>query len=207
MGDGTDWRGVWTGRLVRRRQRAATFVDGVCARSAAALWDVHIGEGCVFHGRPIFNRIPHSVIWVGDSCVFRSAPWSNRIGVNRPCMLSTLTEDARISIGDLCGFSGTVVAAASEISMGDRVLCGANVTITDTDWHGMRPPRACYEPAATAPVRICDDVWLGLGVVVLKGVTIGKGTIVAAGSIVTKSIPEGVVAAGSPCEVIGEIQE
>jgi acetyltransferase-like isoleucine patch superfamily enzyme len=53
-------------------------------------------------------------------------------------------------------------------------------------------------------IDIGDDVWLGYGVVVLSGVSIGEGTVVGAGSVVTKSLPPGVIAAGSPARVIRE---
>jgi acetyltransferase-like isoleucine patch superfamily enzyme len=53
-------------------------------------------------------------------------------------------------------------------------------------------------------IEIGDDVWLGYGVVVLSGVSIGEGTVVGAGSVVTKSLPRGVIAAGSPARVIRE---
>jgi len=81
--------------------------------------------------------------------------------------------------------------AASGIFIGDRVLCGANVTITDTDWHPVDPrSRQLRECGRALPVRIEDDVWLGMNVTVLKGVTIGAGTAVAANSTVTKSLPQ-----------------
>ena len=106
----------------------------------------------------------------------------------------------------MCGFSGTVIAAAESIVIGDRVLCGANVTITDTDWHAINlSERSTPGTAASAPVSIEDDVWIGLGAVVLKGVTIGRGTVVAAGSVVTRSLPEMVIAGGNPARVIGQL--
>jgi maltose O-acetyltransferase len=52
------------------------------------------------------------------------------------------------------------------------------------------------------PVIIGDGVWLGGGVIVCPGVTIGENTVVGAGSVVTRSLPAGVVAAGNPCRVI-----
>lgn len=51
------------------------------------------------------------------------------------------------------------------------------------------------------PVTIGQYVWLGYGVIILPGVTIGDHTIIGAGSVVTKSIPSGVMAAGNPCVV------
>ncbi len=56
-----------------------------------------------------------------------------------------------------------------------------------------------------APIRIEDQVWLGAGVIVLPGVVIGARTTVGAGSVVTKSLPSDVVAAGNPCRVIRPI--
>jgi acetyltransferase-like isoleucine patch superfamily enzyme len=112
-------------------------------------------------------------------------------------MISTLRPGASILIGSGCGFSGTVVAAACNIVLGDRVRCGANTVITDTDWHWDDP-----RSGGACPVVIEDDVWLGLNVIVLKGVTIGAGSIIGAGSVVTHSIPSGVIAAGNPARVV-----
>jgi galactoside O-acetyltransferase len=57
------------------------------------------------------------------------------------------------------------------------------------------------------PVTIGDDVWIGANVVVLPGVAIGKNSIIGAGSVVTKDIPENVVAAGNPWRVLREISD
>ena len=54
----------------------------------------------------------------------------------------------------------------------------------------------------TAPVIIGNNVWIGGGAIILPGVTIGDNVVIGAGSIVTKSIPDNVIAAGSPCRVI-----
>jgi acetyltransferase-like isoleucine patch superfamily enzyme len=97
--------------------------------------------------------------------------------------------------------SGTIVAAAQSIVIGDDVLCGANVTITDTDWHGIRPDDR-RKAGPSAPVVIENNVWLGLNVVLLKGVTIGENSIVSAGSVVNRSIPPNVIAGGMPAAPI-----
>ena len=130
------------------------------------------------------------------------------MGINRPCIISTLNSGARVSVGNRCGFSGTVIAAAESIAIGDRVLCGANVTITDTDWHAIDPGRrSAGESGRSAAVVIENDVWIGMNVTVLKGVTIGAGTVIGAGSVVTHSLPSGVVAAGQPALPLRRIAE
>ena len=55
------------------------------------------------------------------------------------------------------------------------------------------------------PITIEENVWLGANVTVLPGVTIGKNSVIGAGSIVTKDIPENVIAVGNPCKVLREI--
>jgi maltose O-acetyltransferase len=59
--------------------------------------------------------------------------------------------------------------------------------------------------AKSAPVEIGNDVWIGLNALVLKGGRIGRRSVIAAGSVVTRDMPEGVVAAGSPAGVVCEL--
>lgn len=170
------------------------------ARLAAKWWGVRLGSWCSFEGSPRFRRHPGSQVTIGAGCKFNSSHVSNLIGVNRPCILSTLAEGARIAIGANCGFSGTVIGCATSIVLEENVRCGANTTITDTDWHTDDP-----RTGPDAPVTIAKGVWLGINVTVLKGVTIGENTLVAAGSLVTHSLPANVVAGGIPAKVLKEI--
>lgn len=151
------------------------------------------------------EKHPTGNIVIGNNAIFRSAEWSNSIGLNRRCVLSA-SRNARITIGNDCGFSATVITAADSIMIGDRVLCGANCTITDTDRHPVDPiERANHAQAKSRPVVIEDDVWIGMNVLVLKGCTIGKGTVVAANSVVTRSLPEKILAGGVPARVLKEL--
>ncbi len=178
---------------------ARSRVQTPAARALAAWWGIELGPGCHFYGLPMFRRIPESSMRIGANCEFRSARWSNMVGINRPCMLSTMAEGAVLEVGEGCGFSGAVIGCAARIVLGRRVMCGANVTITDTDWHPLDwRTRAEGRTGPVAAVSIGDDVWLGLNCTVLKGVTIGRRTVVGAGSIVSRDLPDGVIAAGAP---------
>jgi acetyltransferase-like isoleucine patch superfamily enzyme len=53
------------------------------------------------------------------------------------------------------------------------------------------------------PIRIEDDVWIGMNVSILKGITIGQGSIIGAGSVVTKDIPANSIAVGVPAKIVG----
>lgn len=165
------------------------------------LKNIKIGKNDTFYGITYINRKPHSSIIIGDNCDFRSIQLSNLIGINRKCTLSTLTKEASILIGNNCGFSGTVIGAFTKIEVGNNVRCGANTLITDSNWH-FNDPRS----GKPKPIIIKDNVWLGVNVIVLKGVIIGKNSIIGANSVVVKNIPENVVASGNPCTIIRKLQ-
>lgn len=172
----------------------------------ALWWGVNLGKGCQFAGHCYFRRLPQGKIRIGNNCTFRSAFWSNTIGLKQRCFLSA-SKEAKLTIGSVCGFSGTVIAAANSITIGNRVMCGANCTIVDTDRHHLAAEkRANNSTPESSPIVIEDDVFLGMNVVVLKGCTIGAGTVVAANSVVTRSLPAGVMAGGIPAIVIKSLE-
>lgn len=160
-------------------------------------WGIQTGKKCRYDGKTHFCRIPNTRIVIGDFCTFNSSHTSNMIGVYSPCMISTIADGAVIEIGENCGFSGTVIGAALHVKLGNNVRCGANTLITDSDWH-----QNDRRTGADAEVVIEDNVWLGYGVKVLKGVHIGANSLIGACSVVTKDIPANVIAAGNPCKVI-----
>jgi acetyltransferase-like isoleucine patch superfamily enzyme len=161
------------------------------------LKEIPIGQNCIFFGLMKFKHSRNSTIKIGSKCVFRSKPASNLIGVNRPCIFTSLGNGSTLTIGDRCGFSGTVIGCFDKITIGNDVRCGANTLITDSDWH-LDDPRA----GNPSPVVISDNVWLGVNVTILKGVTIGTNSVIGANSVVVKDIPAGVIAVGNPCKVV-----
>src|SRR3954467_3080221 len=113
----------------------------------------------------------------------------------------------------------------SHIHLGERVFFNFNCVVLDVcrvtigDFTLFGPAVQIYTPlhpldAATRrqeefgkPVDIGADVWVGGGAIILPGVSIGARSVIGAGSVVTRSIPAGVFAAGNPCRVIREIAE
>lgn len=91
------------------------------------------------------------------------------------------------------------------LEIGDRAAIGSNsafVLASDATWSKLSN---VYKPIRTKIV-VEDDVWIGIGVVVLPGVRIGKCSIVGAGSIVTKDVPPYSVVVGNPARVIKSIK-
>ena len=72
-------------------------------------------------------------------------------------------------------FSGTVIGVFTNINLGNNVRCGANTLITYSDWH-----LDDYRSGEPKPIIIKNNVWLGVNVTVLKGVTIGENRLIGA---------------------------
>lgn len=94
----------------------------------------------------------------------------------------------------------------AKIKIGKNVLIGPNVQIY-TAGHPVDAGRRISGLEFAKPVTIEDNVWIGGSAVINPGVTIGKNSIIGSGSIVTKDIPENVIAAGNPCRIIKTIDE
>jgi acetyltransferase-like isoleucine patch superfamily enzyme len=161
-----------------------------------------VGKGAIFFGKTYLQVHPSGNLTCGDNSVFRSSEQSNSIGVKQRCFLS-VGRNARLSIGDNCGFSGSVINAMHSISIGSRVMLGANVTIADSDRHPINAKeRAAGDGGVCAPVVIGDDVWVGMNTVILKGSIIGNNVVIGANSLVSGQIPDNCIAVGSPARVV-----
>ena len=101
---------------------------------------------------------------------------------------------------------GLTILDVAKVVIGDNVQAAPNVSIY-TAGHPVHPDSRNSGYEYGIPVTIGDNVWIGGNVVILPGVTIGSNSIIGAGSVVTKDVPEWVIAAGNPCKVIRKITE
>lgn len=99
---------------------------------------------------------------------------------------------------------GLILLDVATITIGDDVQIGPNVQLL-TATHPLDPAPRRDKWEAAEPIVIGDNVWLGGGVIVCPGVTIGADTVVGAGSVVTRDLPSGVIAVGSPARVLREL--
>ena len=99
---------------------------------------------------------------------------------------------------------GLVALDVAAITIGDDVQIGPNVQLlTPTHPLDAASRRAKWE--AARPITVCSNVWLGGGAIVLPGVSIGENTVVGAGAVVTRDLPEGVLAVGNPARIVREL--
>jgi acetyltransferase-like isoleucine patch superfamily enzyme len=114
-------------------------------------------------------------------------------------------KDARLMIGDGCYVNRFTMFDASEhISIGKNCLIGPFCYITDHD-HGTGScgRLIAEQPLVSRPVWIGENVWIGAGVTILKGVSVGDDAVIGAGAVVTKHIGCGETVVGVPGEPIG----
>ncbi|WP_051222148.1 acyltransferase [Conexibacter woesei] len=120
------------------------------------------------------------------------------------CHVEAATPEASIRIGDGVQLNNDIMLKSEGpgIVIGDRTLIGSQVTIYDSDFHELHPDRRRGGTPSMGQVVLGENVFVGDGATILKGVEIGRDSVVGAGSVVTASIPPGVIAAGNPARVV-----
>lgn len=157
-----------------------------------------------------FKKSKKSQVMIGDDFTFFSSGNLNPLSPERKGAIFA-EGDAIIKIGNTVGMSSTVLWAKIGITIGDRVTVGTNTVILDSDCHSLnhldRWTENDMKNCKCKPIVIEDDVLIGTGSYILKGVHIGARSIIGAGSVVTSNIPADSIAAGNPARVIRKINQ
>lgn len=135
-----------------------------------------------------------------------------RTNIHSFTTLSVWSSTGKLLIGDDVSIgSHCHITAINNISIGNGVLLGKNVTITDNS-HGNNilaevDIMPMYRPhVSKGEVVIEDNVWIGEKATVLPGVRIGKGAVIGANSVVTKDVPSHTIVVGIPARIIKEMK-
>lgn len=109
-----------------------------------------------------------------------------------------------MSIGKNVVFAGyNFIACMFSIKIGDNTQIGEFTSIRDNDHeYANVKENIISQGYKIAPIVISDNVWIGRGCAILKGVSIGRHSVIGANSVVTKDVPSYSVAVGSPAKVI-----
>lgn len=160
-------------------------------------------------GQPIVDLVPGARIEIGERVTMTSLSSGTALGVAHRVVIRCLTPQARIVIGDDCGFSGGSFCAAVSLKIGDRCLFGADVMVFDTDFHNHCQENRRYSAPKwgkiSRPVSIGNDVFIGARVIISKGVKIGDRAIIAAGSVVVADVPPNSIFGGNPARFLREL--
>jgi len=175
------------------------------------------GRSVESHGdMRILGRLPKikapgtSRLVFGHKVVLNSDDVVSNTALTYPCtLICGLT--GRIEVGDNTILNGVAITAYQRIAIGRNCQIASATMICDTDFHPLDPATRArqalgykidFAGVKKAEVVIGDNVWIGWGSIVLKGVHIGDNSIVAAGSVVVDDVPSDVIVGGSPARVI-----
>jgi hypothetical protein len=169
--------------------------------------NVRIGQGCYLERRDSFKR-------------FQSNRQPGLLLGNRVTVYTwtefNLEPTGQVEVDDDSILVGAVFMCAESIRIGKRVIVSYNVTIADCDFHPREPElrkqdaisnspfgdRSARPPLVAKPIVIEDDVHVGIGAIILKGVRIGQQSKIWAGAVVTSDVPSGTTVAGNPARPI-----
>ncbi len=185
-------RRFFYGKLLGRMGKKCAFGTGVALRSPGR---IELGDKVVLDdnvtldakGEKGFVRTGDGV-YVGKNTVFS-------------CALAPVTLGSRVSVGPGC----YIRAGRGPVEIGAFVTVGAGTVIIsgNPDYTRMDIPMMRQEGSAEG-VFIGDDIWIGVGAVILDGVRVGNGSVVGAGAVVNRDVPDHSIVAGVPAKVIGK---
>ena len=168
--------------------------------------NVVVGEGTIISGDLAFKRFysrAAGALRVGTHCTMDGVHFA-------------VGPHGRMRIGDFCFINSAILLCELEVTIGNYVVIGWNTTLADTDFHPMAPAERISDAIACSPlgkgkprpriearpIVIEDNVWIGPGATILKGVRISTGAWIEPGSVVTRDVPEGIRVRGNPAEPI-----
>jgi acetyltransferase-like isoleucine patch superfamily enzyme len=168
--------------------------------------NVRIGADCWIERRDSFSR-------------FRSEQQPGLVLGDRVNVFTWTTFNIEptgcVEVGSDSTLVGAIFMCAERIRIGHNVLISYHVTLADSDFHPMDPKLRIKDALANSPmgnrgnrpqvlsrpIAIEDDVSIGIGAIVLKGVHIGRGARIGPGAVVTRNVPDGAFVEGNPAIV------
>ena len=169
--------------------------------------NIHVGRECFIEQRDCFERCRSTrdpAVVLGDRV--RVYAWTR----------FSLEPTGTVEVAEDATLVGAMFMGADRIRIGARTIISYFVTIADCDFHprdseARRRDAIAIAPGGdpadvaelrTAPVKIGDDVWIGIGAIVLKGVTIGHRARIEPGAVVTRDVPVGGRVIGNPGQIV-----
>lgn len=188
-----------------------------------------------YFGKRIVNKyatIEESVVDRGIYIRLDNPQNKKYLAIGSDCIVSGQfvfeSNEGYVKIGEHTYIGGGTFICRSMIEIGNNVTIAWGGTFYDHDSHSLdymkrrkdiddelndiRNGRNFiqnkdWSDVNSKPIKICDDAWIGMNVIILKGVTIGEGAIVGAGSVVTKDVPAWTVVAGNPARVVKNLKK
>lgn len=187
--------------FINRLSKAEVRFSNACNRMRGFLLTFYLkAHGCKIGKRlkckrwPIFRSIPNGNIHIGDD-----------VGIGF-FITFDVSEKGRLILGNSVNLThNVIIGACDHVAIGNYTLIAENVSIRDSEHETFQDMRIALQGNVSAPITIEDDVWIGAGVVVLKGAKVSKGAVIGAYSVVTarSEVNPYCIYAGIPVRQIG----
>lgn len=185
----------WIWKLLAWRQPLWRFY--------ARLRRARVHPTVIMNGRPLIRCARGATLEIREGVKINTSVASNPVIGRKRTALCAVEPGARLVVERGVGMSGVCITAAKEVVIGEGTFLGADVLISDTDFHA--PDGAGSWTNATVesarPVRVGKACFIGARAILLKGVSIGDGAVVGAGAVVAKDVPPEHLATGNPATI------
>jgi len=179
------------------------------------IYFANFGNSSLLNNFKIWSLLPtNKNVAVGDNCML-------------DCKILFESGSGNVIIGNSVYIGDSTLLCRSKIEIKDHVFIAWGCYIYDHDSHSLNYldriedidrqnsdyrnglnfiQNKNWETVVSKPIKICSHAWIGMNVIILKGVTIGEGAIVAAGSVVTKDVAPWTIVAGNPALFVRNIK-
>lgn len=170
-----------------------------------------IGVGFRMRGYVKWQCHPHSVVRIADNVQIISGVGKNPLGRSQRTSIR-LDENAELQIGSNSGLTNVTIWCRSGLHIGTNVKVGGGVMFLDSNMHSLNylDRQSTVDDligTISRPIVVGNDVFIGTGAVIMKGVALGDRSIIAAFSVVTKNVPPGEIWGGNPARLIRKIDQ
>jgi acetyltransferase-like isoleucine patch superfamily enzyme len=167
-------------------------------------------DGCHIYGTPLLELFSIESLEIGRGVTINSKNLYYHTSMHSKCKFIANNKNSKIIIGDNTRIHGSCLHAKERITVGKNVLIAGNCQIIDNNGHSLYQTNLLDRintKSKSKPIVIEDGVWIGIGSIILPGVTIGAGSVVSAGSVVNNNVPKNVLVAGNPAIIIKNLTQ
>ncbi|MBR6048272.1 MAG: acyltransferase [Bacteroidaceae bacterium] len=158
----------------------------------------------VYYKSRIINRIKKGVK-IGENSMIGRTSYAYHAGMPYTTTILNDGTNSHISIGNNCRINGAYIHAQDYIEVGNNCVMASGVTIIDSNAHEVHSANRTVGRDNPKGIKIGNNVWIGLNVIILKGTIIGHNSVIAAGSVVKGVFSDNTIIQGNPAVSVGSV--
>ena len=168
---------------------------------------VKIGKHSIIYFRCLVVNTSNRRIIIGKNCKIGCSSNRYHAGMAFHTRLLNVGVNSEIVIGDNCRINGVSIHAEGGVFIGNKCVMASGVNIMDSNGHKVYSSDRTIGRDNPKPIRIGNNVWIGVNSIILKGTEIGDNCIVAAGSVVKGIFPDNVIISGNPAVIVKKMDD